>query len=115
MEIPIQYNLTNPSESNRICSPFSVNENLSVNSSHLMDATKTEDSDLEQVEKTVARTYCVVKTQDPSKSEEKKKLERFRTFWSNCNHNLEDDDDIDKLDCVNIEQLVDEEMKSTVI
>ena len=118
---PIQCNLARPSEnpksrseSIRIPSP-SINEKPSIDSNNARDAIEIEKVDIKPVEKPGARTYCVVRMQEQSNSEEMKKLERFRTFWSGCNYSLEDDDDMEDLDCVNIEQLVEEEMKNNAL
>ena len=122
MEKPIQCNLARPSEnpksrseSIRIRSPSSVNEKPSIDSNNVRDAIEIEKVDIKPVEKPGARTYCVVRIEEQSNSEERKQLERFRTFWSGCDYSLDDDDGIDELDCVNIKQLVEEEMKNTIL
>ena len=92
MEKPIQCNLARPSEnpksrneSIRIPSP-SINEKPSIDSNNARDAIEIEKVYIKPVEQPGARTYGVVRIEKLSNSEERKQLERFRTFWSGCSY-----------------------------
>ena len=124
MEKHFRANMNKPSEHPspqqeyiRIRSPSTINDKLSVESNVITDAMEN-DKDINPVEKPAARTYCVVRMQEPSTREEKEELQRFRAFWSSCDDSLKDDEDRDtseELDFINIEQLVAEEMKTKLL
>ena len=110
----------------RVCSPSTINRNLSV---HKSDAQKIEKQTDKKVENQTDKKNPVDKPEDdksdshsnasgsgsPSSptEEERKIAERFRSFWSSS-YDFSDDDDENEMEeeqtCINIEDIVVEEI-----
>jgi hypothetical protein len=100
----------------RICSPSSINRNLSVRKSFTEAEEEKIDHKIpveksEHEESNSPSSFSGTESQS-SPSREKEDLERFRSFWSGCNDIYEDDEIDIKEECVDIEDLVAEEVNN---